>query len=98
MKTLWTRISTMVLTALLVLPAVVFASGEKAAAVVIVSDTRKLEGILRWWGDLYNESHLQFSLLTILLIPLIGLLFGIIADLVMRTIGIDLGSRELSEH
>lgn len=98
MKKCWRKISTIVLTAWLFLPAAVYAGGEKAAAVVIVSDTRKLGGILKWWGDLYNESHLYFSLLTIILIPLIGLLFGVIADLVMRTIGIDLESRDLAEH
>lgn len=98
MKKMWATISTIVLTAWFLLPAAVYAGGEKAAAVVIVSDTRKLEGILRWWGDLYNESHLYFSLLTIILIPLIGFLFGVIADVVMRTIGIDLESRDLAEH
>jgi len=63
-----------------------------------VADTRLLSGILKAWGTLYNESHLYFSLLTIVLIPVIGLLFGTIADIVMKTIGIDLEHRELSEH
>lgn len=98
MKKLWTKINLFVLTACLLLPEAVFAGGEKASAVVIVSDTRSLTGILKWWGDLYNESHLYFSLLTIILIPLIGLLFGVIADIVMHTIGIDLESRDLAEH
>jgi hypothetical protein len=74
------------------------AGGEPAALVVIVADTRGLTGILRAWGQLYNESHLYFSLLTIVLIPVIGFLFGTIADIVMRMIGIDLEHRELSEH
>lgn len=98
MKRLWKKISGMALMACILLPEMVFAAGEKAAAVVIVSDTRGLTGILKWWGDLYNESHLQFSLLTIILIPLIGLCFGVIADIVMHWIGIDLESRDLAEH
>lgn len=98
MKRLWTKISGLALMACILLPEMVFAAGEKAAAVVIVADTRGITGILKWWGDLYNESHLQFSLLTIVLIPAIGLCFGIIADVVMKTIGIDLESRELAEH
>lgn len=98
MKKIWGKISAMILMAWVLLPGAVFAAGDKAAAVVIVSDTRNLTGILKWWGDLYNESHIQFSLLTIILIPLIGLLFGVIADIVMHNIGIDLESRDLAEH
>ena len=98
MKKLWAKMNLFVLSVWLLLPQAVFAGGEKASAVVIVSDTRGLTGILKWWGDLYNESHLYFSLLTIVLIPVIGLMFGIVADIVMKTIGIDLSSRDLAEH
>ncbi len=65
---------------------------------VIVSDTRKLTGLMHWWGSLYNESHLQFTILTVILIPLVGCIFGMLADLVMNHIGIDLKSRKLAEH
>lgn len=74
------------------------AGGGNVANVVIVSDTRKLTGIMHWWGSLYNESHLQFTLLTILLIPITGCLFGFIADVVMGWIGIDLTKRKVAEH
>jgi hypothetical protein len=79
-------------------PGLLWAAGEKAEAIVIVADTRKLSGMMAWWGNLYNESHLYFMLLTVVLIPIIGVLFGLIADLVMAHIGIDLKSRELAEH
>ena len=98
MRRLWKKVSGMILMACVLLPEMVFAAGEKAAAVVIVSDTRGLTGLLKWWGDLYNNSHFYFSLLTIVLIPLIGLCFGIVADIVMHWIGIDLESRDLAEH
>lgn len=98
MKRLWTKFSGLVLMLCVLLPEMVLAAGEKAAAVVIVSDTRRLSGLLKWWGDLYNESHLYFALLTIVLIPVIGLCFGVIADIVMNAIGIDLESRDLAEH
>jgi hypothetical protein len=75
-----------------------WAAAEKAAAIVIVADTRKLSGLMSWWGNLYNESHVYFMLLTIALIPIIGVLFGLLADLIMGHIGIDLSSRELAEH
>jgi hypothetical protein len=64
----------------------------------VVADTRKFSGWEAWWTNLYNESHLYFALLTVVLIPLVGLIFGIIADIVMGHIGLDLKSRELAEH
>jgi len=84
--------------AILLLPALVQAAGPAAANIVIVADTRKTTGLLRWWADLYNESHLYFAILTVVLIPIIGVIFGVLADLVMSHIGIDLKSRELAEH
>jgi hypothetical protein len=74
------------------------AGGGGAAPIVIVADTRKLSGIMAWWANLYNESHVYFTLLTIVIIPLVGVIFGVLADFVMAHIGIDLKSRELAEH
>ena len=74
------------------------AAGGGGAPIVMVADTRKLSGIMAWWANLYNESHVYFTLLTIILIPLIGVIFGILADIVMHFVGIDLKSRELAEH
>ena len=82
----------------LLLPELVLAAGPKAAQLVVVADTRKFTGWEAWWTNLYNESHLYFALLTVVLIPIIGLIFGLLADLVMRTIGIDLAHRDLAEH
>ncbi len=83
---------------LLTLPTTAMAAGGKAGYVVIVADTRKLSGILAWWGNLYNESHFYFTLMTVVLIPIVGVIFGVLADIVMGMIGIDLKSRELAEH
>jgi hypothetical protein len=74
------------------------AGGGGAAPIVLVADTRKLTGILAWWANLYNESHLQFMILTIILIPVTGVIFGVLADIIMNWIGIDLKSRDLAEH
>lgn len=83
---------------------VLFAPGWALAAakgggrnVVIVADTRKLDGIMAWWANMYNESHLEFTILTIIIIPVTGLIFGILADAVMSHIGIDLKTRKTSE-
>ena len=62
-----------------------------------VADTRKLDGILYWWAEMYNESHFFFAILTMLIIPIVGCILGWLADLVMSHIGIDLKHRELAE-
>ncbi|HSO62836.1 MAG TPA: DVU0150 family protein [Desulfobacterales bacterium] len=74
------------------------AGGGDAAPIVIVADSRKLTGLMAWWANLYNESHLYFTVLTVILIPVIGVLFGVLADIVMHFVGIDLKSRDLAEH
>ena len=98
MRKLWGKVLSFGVTASLLLPGMALASGGPVADVVIVADTRKLSGIMAWWGNLYNESHLYFAILTVVLIPLIGVVFGVVADIVMSHIGIDLKSRELAEH
>jgi hypothetical protein len=74
------------------------AGGGDVAPIVIVADSRKLTGLMAWWANLYNESHLYFTICTVILIPVIGVLFGVLADFIMHFIGIDLKSRELAEH
>lgn len=95
LQRLWWAVLTLVLFA----PSFALAAGGgKLAQVVIVADTRKLDGIMAWWANLYNESHLYFMILTVIIIPLTGVVFGVLADIIMGWIGIDLKSRELAEH
>ena len=84
---------------ILLLPALAMAAGGgKIDIMVIVADTRGLPAFEAWWANLYNESHLYFTLLTCALIPTIGVLFGVLADIVMHFIGLDLKNRDLAEH
>ncbi|MFP5240619.1 MAG: DVU0150 family protein [Acidobacteriota bacterium] len=94
------RITQLAITLMLALgaPGLALAAGGGGAPIVLVADTRKLTGIMAWWANLYNESHLYFTILTVILIPLIGVIFGVIADIIMHWIGLDLKSRELAEH
>jgi len=98
MRRLWTKIMGLVVLATVLLPGIVAAAGPAAAPLVIVADTRKFTGWEAWWTNLYNESHILFALLTICIIPVVGLMFGLIADVVMNWIGLDLKHRELAEH
>ena len=49
-------------------------------------------------GQSLQRKPRLFHHLTVILIPLIGVLFGVLADIVMHFIGIDLKSRDLAEH
>lgn len=95
MQRLWWGLITLVL----LTPSFALAAGGGGAApIVLVADTRKLDGIMLWWANLYNESHLYFMILTVIIIPVTGVVFGVIADIIMSWIGIDLKNRELAEH
>ncbi len=73
------------------------AAPAKSDAMVIVADSRRFTGWRAWWTNLYNESHLYFALLTIVVIPVAGVILGSLADFLMNRIGIDLKSRVLRE-
>ncbi|MBU1041939.1 MAG: hypothetical protein KKF77_12640 [Proteobacteria bacterium] len=98
MKARFIKLFTWCLFVGLAVPEFAHAAAAKVANIVIVADTRKFTGWEAWWTNLYNESHLYFALLTMALIPTIGVLFGTFADFLMGFIGIDLKSRDLAEH
>ena len=101
-KKIYRRMASLVISGtslMLLLPALAMAAGGgKIDMMVIVADTRGLPAWEAWWANLYNESHLYFTIITVVSIPIIGLIFGVLADLVMGHIGIDLSSRDLAEH
>lgn len=96
MRRLWIWLTSCALSLLVFMPTLALAA-KKKADVVIVADTRKLDGILYWWAEMYNESHLFFAIMTMVIIPIVGCVLGWLADIVMSHIGIDLKHRELAE-
>ncbi len=98
MRKWWAKLTGLAVLASLLWPGVAGAAGPAAAPLVIVADTRKFTGWEAWWTNLYNESHLLFAIVTVIIIPVVGLCFGLLADVVMNWIGIDLKSRDLAEH
>ena len=98
MQRVWARTIGIVLAVSAFWPALAQAAGPPAAPLVIVADTRRLKGWEAWFANLYNESHLYFALFTVVAIPVIGLILGLLADFFMSKIGLDLKSRELAEH
>ncbi len=97
MRRIWAKILGLGVMAILLLPEIA-AAVAKAAPVVIVSDTRFSSGWYRWWGQIYNDSHVYFTILTYATILVVGVSFGLITDFFMSKIGIDLRHRELKEH
>lgn len=93
---MWMRAVALIATIACFMPEIAMAAKQKAN-VVIVADTRKLDGLLYWWAEMYNESHLLFAIMTMVIIPIIGCILGWLADVVMTHIGIDLKHRELAE-
>jgi hypothetical protein len=83
---------------LTVLAGNVFAAGGGGETIVIVADSRRFSGLLAWWANLYNESHLGFAVVTILLITTLGTVLGVLTDFLMSRIGINLKSRTLAER
>jgi hypothetical protein len=81
----------------LAVPALAMASGGGGESVVLVVDARRFSGWKALWANIYNESHLGLALLTILIIPALGLLMGKIADTFLSALGINLKSRVLAE-
>ena len=72
-------------------------AGEGGEMMVLVADSRRFAGWQAFWTNLYNESHLYFALLTILIIPVLALTMGKLTDLILSRIGINLKSRVLAE-
>ena len=83
---------------LTLMPCLASAAGGGASPITLVSDTRKLSGILLWWGNIYNDSHMEFTILTCIMIPLVGCVLGLAADFILGMIGLDLTKRDLAEH
>lgn len=83
---------------LLLIPAPGLAASGAAEAIVIVADTRAVPGWQAWWANLYNESLLYFTVVTVITIPLVGVVLGVLTDFFMSRVGINLRSRAVAEH
>lgn len=83
---------------LLILPQQLVAAGGKAEPIVFVADSRRYQGWQAWFTNLYNDNLLHFAALTVLMIPVVGVMLGLVADYLMARIGINLKSRTVAEH
>ena len=94
-----TQLIRLVALTFLLIPAQAFAAAAGGGeAIVIVADSRRLSGWEAWLTNLYNENLFYFTLVTIVVIPTMGLLLSKLTGFLMTRIGIDLRSRVLAEH
>ena len=99
MKRLFTTLAVLVTTAWVLIPEMVWASGEAAAELVVVADTRVIQsGILRYFADLYNTNLLLFAVWAVVLTAVYGCFLGVVMDKIMSLTGLDLKSRKIVEH
>ncbi len=83
----------------LVAPAMAFAGGPKAAALVVVADTRRVDsGVMKYFANLYNTNILLFAIWAVVLTAVWGVFLGVLMDFIMSRTGLDLKSRKIVEH
>ena len=99
MKRLFTAVASLATAAWVLIPELVWASGEAAGEIVVVADTRVIQsGILRYFADLYNTNLLLFAVWAVVLTAAYGCFLGILMDKIMARTGLDLKSRKIVEH
>ncbi|MBI5062318.1 MAG: hypothetical protein HZB87_02275 [Desulfatitalea sp.] len=80
------------------LPATAWAAGEKATNIVVVADTRRVTGILKYFSNLYNTDVVMSAVWAVVLTVAIGCTLGFLMDFIMERTGLDLHSRKIIEH
>jgi ABC-type Fe3+ transport system permease subunit len=98
MKHFFSRLATLVMTTALALPTYALASGETAANIVVVADTRRVTGFLKYLSNLYNTDIWMYAVWTVVMTAVLGCVLGFLMDYIMERTGLDLRSRKIIEH
>lgn len=81
------------------IPSSLWAGGEAATDIVVVADTRMLDGgINHYFANLYNTDMLLFAIWAVVLTAGYGCFLGLVMDKLMSKTGLDLRSRKIIEH
>jgi hypothetical protein len=72
-------------------PVWAWAAGGGATELVVVADTRGLGGFNFYLATLYNQNMWLFATWAVVLTSLLGVCLGLLMDVVMSHIGLDLG-------
>lgn len=98
MKRILGRFTAMVAAGMLCMPSWVWAAGEKATNIVVVADTRRVTGVMKYFSNLYNTNVLLFAVWAVVLTVALGCTLGFLMDFIMERTGLDLKSRKIVEH
>ncbi len=99
MKSLFSKSFSLCMMAYLVLPAMALAAGGGGASeLVVVADTRRISGIMKYFANLYNTNILLFAIWAVVLTAAYGCFLGLVMDFFMSRTGLDLKSRKIVEH
>jgi hypothetical protein len=98
MKHSFRRLMTMAVTAALLLPSWALASGEAAGNLVVVADTRRVTGFLKYLSNLYNTDIWMYAVWAVVMTAALGCTLGFLMDFIMERTGLDLRSRKIIEH
>lgn len=77
--------------------AVLAGGGEKQGKLVHVADTRALSGFNLFIANLYNTNRLMFTVVAVAITAAMGLALGLLMDLIVGAIGLDLSKHEGKE-
>jgi ABC-type Fe3+ transport system permease subunit len=98
MKKPLSHLVTLAMTGALLLPFDALAAGGKATNIVVVADTRRVTGFLKYLSNLYNTDVSMFAVWAVVLTAALGCTLGFLMDFVMERTGLDLKSRKIIEH
>ncbi|MDA8140443.1 MAG: hypothetical protein M0036_17485 [Desulfobacteraceae bacterium] len=98
MKRLTHKLLAMVPTSILCLPVTLWAAGDKATNIVVVADTRRVTGVMKYFSNLYNTDILMYAIWAVILTAAMGCILGFLMDFIMERTGLDLKSRKIIEH
>jgi hypothetical protein len=77
---------------------VLAAGAAPAKKLVNIADTRNIPpGFSRWIAEVYNTSYLQFGLVVVLIMALMGLVLGYFCDKLVGLLGLNLGKMQHHE-
>jgi len=98
MKSLLKRMPCFFAGVVLVLPHLAWASGEAATNLVVVADTRRVSGILKYIANVYNTDPWLFAVYAVVMTAVWGAILWFMMDFIMARSGLDLKSRKILEH
>jgi len=98
MKSLLKRMLCFFAGVVLALPHLAWASGEAAGNLVVVADTRRVTGVLKYIANVYNTDPWLFAVWAVVITAVWGGILGFLMDFIMERSGLDLKSRKILEH